>query len=184
MRIAALADPKNRTALLMLAVVIGMGALGFYSYALYRIFCQTTGYGGTTQRALSAPGAVAGKTIVIRFDANKDPKLPWLFKPEVTTQTITIGAQNLAFFDAENLTDHPITGQAAYNVSPDSAGSYFKKIQCFCFTQQTLQPHEHVRMPVQFFVDPKILDDNDMKNVQEITLSYTFYPVDPAKKSR
>jgi len=176
---------KVLTAALTGSLVIGMGVLGFKSYDLYRMFCQTTGYGGTTQRAegKTAPGAVAGHLITIRFDANHLPALKWNFAPEVPTQRVTIGARNLAFFTAENLTDHEITGQAAYNVSPDSVGAYFTKIQCFCFTKQTLKPHEKVRMPVIFFVDPKLIRDDNTKDIPEITLSYTFYPVDPSQKA-
>ncbi len=177
---------KNRTALLAALLVVVMAALGYASVPLYRMFCQATGYAGTTQRAegKQAPGAVVGQTVVIRFDANHAPALKWRFAPETPTQTVTIGARNMAFFTAENLTDHPITGQATYNVTPDVAGIYFTKIACFCFTQQTLKPHEKVRMPVVFYVDPKILSDDTAKRVPEITLSYTFYPVDLPQKAR
>jgi cytochrome c oxidase assembly protein subunit 11 len=176
---------KSRTAALTGLLVLAMSGLGYASVPLYRMFCQATGYAGTTQRAegKSAPGAVAGKTISIRFDANHVPALKWTFAPEVPTQIVTIGARNMAFFDAENLTDHAITGQASYNVMPDVAGMYFTKIQCFCFTKQTLKPHEKVRMPVIFYVDPKILGDDTAKDVPEITLSYTFYPVDLPQKA-
>lgn len=177
---------KRRTAVLAGLLVIGMLTLGYESAALYRLFCKATGYGGTTQRAegAQAPGAVAGQLITIRFDANHVPALKWNFAPEAPTQRVTIGARNMAFFTAENLTDHSITGQASYNVSPDSAGAYFSKIQCFCFTKQTLKPHEKVRMPVIFFVNPKILQDDNTKSISEITLSYTFYPIDPPQKAR
>ena len=119
----------------------------------------------------------------IRFDANHVPTLPWRFTPEAPTQIVTLGARNIAFFDAENLSDVPITGQATYNVTPDTTGAYFHKIQCFCFTQQTLKPHEKVRMPVVFYVDPKISADESNKHVNEITLSYTFFPVDLPRKA-
>ena len=179
----ALAYPNNgkiRTALLATLVVIAMSALGYASVPLYRVFCQATGLNGTTQRAegKTAPGAVAGQMVTVRFDANHVPALKWTFTPEVPSQRVVIGARNLAFFEAENLTDQPITGQAAYNVSPDVAGAYFTKIQCFCFTKQTLKPHQKVRMPVIYYVDPKILKDENAKNMGDITLSYTFYPVD------
>lgn len=174
-----------KTALLPIAIVAFMAGLGFESSTLYRVFCQATGYNGTTQRgsARDVPGAVAGQTISVRFDANHVPTLPWTFKPEVETQRVTLGARNLAFFDAENLSDQPITGQATYNVTPDTTGAYFHKIQCFCFNQQTLQPHQKVRMPVVFYVDPKITSDSADKDVAEITLSYTFYPVDLPRKA-
>ena len=181
---ALTADPKRRTAALMLGVVAFMLALGYASVPLYRIFCQATGYGGTTMRATEAavPGGVAGRTVTIRFDANHASSLPWTFKPEVTTQTVTVGARNIAFFTATNLSDKPVTGTASYNVSPLQSGQYFSKIQCFCFTQQTLAPGQTVRMPVIFFVSPKLLTDDDTKDISEITLSYTFYPVDEAQK--
>ena len=178
-------DAKRRTAALMLGVAAAMLGLGYASVPLYRIFCQATGYGGTTMRASEAavPGAVAGKTVTIRFDANHTSSLPWTFKPEVTTQTVNIGARNIAFFTATNLSDKPVTGSASYNVSPLQSGAYFSKIQCFCFTQQTLAPGQTVRMPVIFFVNPDMLKDADTKDINEITLSYTFYPVDESKKA-
>jgi cytochrome c oxidase assembly protein subunit 11 len=178
-------DPKRRTAALMLGLAGGMLGLGYASVPLYRIFCQATGYGGTTMRASEAavPGAVAGKMMTIRFDANHTSSLPWTFKPEVTTQTVSVGARNVAFFTATNLSDKPVTGSASYNVSPLQSGAYFSKIQCFCFTQQTLAPGQTVRMPVIFFVSPDVLTDPDTKDITEITLSYTFYPVDETKKT-
>ena len=120
--------------------------------------------------------------IEIRFDANHTNALPWMFKPEANTANVTIGEREMAFFVAKNLSDKPITGAASYNVSPASAGAYFTKIQCFCFTQQTLQPGQEVRMPVIYYVDPAILKDMDAREISEITLSYTFYPVDESKK--
>jgi cytochrome c oxidase assembly protein subunit 11 len=178
-------DPKRRTALLLVVLVLAMTSLAYASVPLYRLFCQVTGYNGTTMRASEAnvPGAVAGKTIVVRFDANHTNGLPWNFKPEVPTQTVKIGARNIAFFTATNLSDKPVTGMASYNVTPTQSGLYFNKIQCFCFNQQTLAPGQTVRMPVVFYVDPKILTDPDANDVQEITLSYTFYPVDETKKA-
>ena len=122
-------------------------------------------------------------TVSVRFDANVSPKMPWKFYPEHPRDTVTIGARDMAIFIAKNESSKPITGTATFNVTPDQAGEYFTKIQCFCFTQQTLQPGEQVRMPVLFFVDPKIKDDVDARDIQEITLSYTFYPVDEGKKA-
>lgn len=172
--------PQLRTALIAAAAVCGMTGLGFASVPIYRTFCQATGYGGTTQRGLQAPGAV-GQKVTVAFDANVNPRLPWAFKPEMPEETIDIGARDMAFFTATNKSDKPLTGTASYNVVPEQAGKYFTKIQCFCFTQQTLKPGETVRMPVIFYVDPKIRDDEDTKDVAKITLSYTFYPVDSAK---
>lgn len=175
-------SPKHRTAALATLLAAAMVGLGFASVPLYRLFCQVTGLGGTTQRALAAPGGVAGKTISVRFDANHDPSLPWSFAPERRLETVTVGAREVAFYTATNHSTVPVTGSATYNVTPAQAGGYFSKIQCFCFNEQTLQPGETVRMPVYFFVDPKITTDPDTDDVRQITLSYTFYPVDaPAK---
>ena len=171
---------KLRTALLAALGVAAMTALAFASVPLYRLFCQATGLNGTTNRANEAPGATH-HPVEVAFDTNTSPHLPWRFVPEAESQTVDIGARTMAFFDATNRGAVPITGTATFNVTPAIAGKYFTKIQCFCFTQQTLQPGETQRMPVIYFVDPKILDDPDTKDVQTITLSYTFYPVDSGK---
>lgn len=178
-------DPKQRTAFLALGVAAAMLGLGYASVPLYRLFCNVTGYGGTTMRATEAsvPGAATGKTIDVRFDANRSSSLPWTFKAEANVQTVKIGARNIAFFTATNLSDSTVTGTATYNVTPEASGQYFNKIQCFCFTQQTLAPGQTVRMPVIFFVSPDLLKDPDTKAISEITLSYTFYPVDESKKA-
>jgi cytochrome c oxidase assembly protein subunit 11 len=168
-----------RVAILAAIGVCSMGGLGFAAVPLYRMFCEATGLNGTTQRGLRAPGAV-GQQVTIAFDSNVSAKLPWKFEPERRSDTIDIGGRDMAFFTATNLSNKPVTGTATFNVTPTVAGKYFTKIQCFCFTQQTLQPGETVRMPVIFYVDPKILNDPDTRDVQEITLSYTFYPVDSA----
>jgi cytochrome c oxidase assembly protein subunit 11 len=173
-----------RTGLLAGALGATMMGVGYAAVPLYRIFCQVTGFAGTTRMDPNgkAPGAVAGKGMLVRFDANHVPSLPWSFKPEKPREDITIGERDIAFFVAKNLSDKPVTGAASYNVSPAQAGKYFTKIQCFCFTQQVLKPGEEVRMPVTFYVDPKIIDDPVANQIQEITLSYTFYPVDEGKK--
>ncbi|RUN77095.1 cytochrome c oxidase assembly protein [Sphingomonas sp. TF3] len=173
-------DRKLRTALFAVAGICFMSGLGWASIPLYRLFCQATGLNGTTQRGLVAPGAV-NRQIRIDFDTNVAPHMPWKFAPEHPSETVDIGGRDMAFFTATNTSDHPITGTATYNVTPAQAGKYFTKIQCFCFTQQTLKPGETARMPVIFFVDPKILADPDASDVQTITLSYTFYPVDSTK---
>ena len=173
-----------RTGMLATSLAVAMAGVGYASVPLYRLFCQVTGFGGTTQKAIgeSAPGAVAGKTMSVRFDANHAPSLPWKFHQEVNRETVKVGEQEIAFYVAKNLSDKPVTGTASFNVTPNQAGKYFTKIQCFCFTEQTLQPGQQVRMPVVFYVDPAILKDPAASDVQEITLSYTFYPVDAAKK--
>ena len=170
---AVLTGPKRTAALLVLFVCF-MTGVAWASVPLYRLFCQVTGLNGTTQRGIVAPGAT-DQQIRIDFDANVDPKLPWKFAPENASETIDIGARDMVFFSATNLSDKPVTGMATYNVTPAQAGKYFTKIQCFCFTQQTLKPHETVRMPVIFFVDPKIMTDEDARDIKTITLSYTFY---------
>jgi cytochrome c oxidase assembly protein subunit 11 len=168
---------NRRTALIMSGVVAAMLGLAFASVPLYRMFCELTGFAGTPARAASAPGAVAGR-IGVRFDANIHPGLPWRFEPEQTRVRIQPGARTRIFYLAQNLSARTWTGQAVFNVSPDQVGKYFKKIQCFCFTEQTLKAGEKVDMPVVFFVDPAIKKDPDTKDIDEITLSYTFYPVE------
>jgi cytochrome c oxidase assembly protein subunit 11 len=173
---------NNRIAAIMGGLALAMVGLAFASVPLYRVFCQVTGFNGTTQRAESAaaPGPVAGKQVSVRFDANVSPTLPWRFAPERNTQIVSIGARQMAVFDARNLSARTIAGSAAFNVSPPQAGKYFTKIQCFCFTQQVLKAGEDARMPVIFYVDPKFLKDPDTRDISEITLSYTFYPADQA----
>ncbi len=172
-----------RTGLLAGVLAVGMGGVAYASVPLYRMFCQVTGFAGTTQRAegTTAPGAVQGKLVRVRFDANTSPALPWAFEPEHAVDTIAIGARDLTFFTAKNLSNVPTTGTATFNVTPMQAGQYFTKIQCFCFTEQTLQPGEEMRMPVVFYVDPKIIEDEGTKTISEITLSYTFFPVEKPK---
>ena len=173
--------PPVRTALLAGLGVCFMTGLGFAAVPLYSMFCAATGLNGTTQRGLAAPGAVAGAgRVQIDFDTNVSAKLPWKFAPERPSETVDVGARDMAFFTATNTSNKPVTGTATFNVTPAQAGKYFTKIQCFCFTQQTLKPGETARMPVIFFVDPKMLDDPDAKDIKTITLSYTFYAVDSA----
>jgi cytochrome c oxidase assembly protein subunit 11 len=170
--------PNTRTGLMAGGLAVAMVGLGFASVPLYRLFCQVTGLGGTTQLAEGpAPGTI-GQSITVRFDANHAPTLPWSFAPEKAQQRVAIGERQIAFFTAKNLAGFPVKGTATFNVTPSQAGKYFNKIQCFCFTEQTLTPGKQVRMPVIFFVDPKIMDDPDARDINEITLSYTFYPVD------
>lgn len=160
-------------------VALAMLGLGFAAVPLYRMFCQATGFGGTTQRASLAESktvTIGATSISVRFDGNVDPALPWKFGPSQVSQQMSIGSRKLAYYTAENLSDKPITGVASFNVSPEIAGLYFKKIQCFCFNQQTLMPGEKVEMPVLYFVDPAILKDPDAARIEQITLSYTFHP--------
>jgi cytochrome c oxidase assembly protein subunit 11 len=162
-------------ALALVALVAAMTGLAFASVPLYRMFCQATGYGGVPQRAERAPNQILDRTIRIRFDANVDPALAWTFAPVQRVIDIKIGETTLAYFKATNNSNAPLSGTAVFNVVPELAGRYFTKIECFCFKQQTLAAGASVEMPVTFFVDPKIVDDEDTKNISEITLSYTFY---------
>ncbi|MCT2398288.1 cytochrome c oxidase assembly protein [Novosphingobium mangrovi (ex Huang et al. 2023)] len=169
---------NRKVAMVALSMALGMLGLGYASVPLYRIFCQVTGYGGTTKRvdAAQAAGIVdSGRTISVRFDANVARDMPWDFKPLQRTDTVSIGARDMALFWARNESDQTVTGTASFNVEPEQAAKYFNKIQCFCFTEQTLKPGEAVRMPVLYYIDPAILDDPDNKDVEEITLSYTFH---------
>ena len=170
----------HKTALMAVAGVAGMTGLGFASVPLYEMFCEVTGLNGTTNRGTRAPGAVGGK-ITVAFDSNVGKGLDWGFRPEVESETIDIGARDMAFFTATNRSAVPITGTATFNVTPAQAGKYFTKIECFCFTEQVLKPGETVRMPVIYYVDPKLLTDPDARDIDTITLSYTFYPVEKAK---
>lgn len=155
-----------------------MVGLAYASVPLYQLFCQKTGFNGTTQRATAAPDAATEKFISIRFDANTAASLGWNFTARQRVMDVKIGEQYMAYYSATNLTDKEVTGTAVFNVTPAEAGAYFNKIQCFCFTKQTLKPHESADLPVDFFVDPAILDDLDSKSISEITLSYTFFPAD------
>ena len=168
---------SNRTAAWLALVAVVMVSLSFAAVPFYRWFCQQTGYGGTTSVAEKAPGQALDQRVTVRFDANVDAGMPWHFKPEVNTMDLRIGETALAFFDATNPTDRVVAGQASYNVTPDAAGLYFTKIECFCFTEQVLQPGQSVKMPVTFFVDPAIVHDPEGKLVHEITLSYTFHEI-------
>ena len=173
----AVAQKNGRTAAMMALLVAAMVGLAFASVPLYRLFCQVTGFGGATVRAEAAPGATAGQ-IGVRFDANINPALPWRFEPVQKTVRVHPGARTQIAYRATNLTARRTTGTAVFNVTPTAAGKYFSKIECFCFSEQTLKGGESVDMPVVFFVDPKLREDPDLKSLDEITLSYTFYPVE------
>ena len=169
-----------RVGLMAFAGALAMLGLGYAAVPLYRIFCQVTGFGGTTMIASEADAARAaslasGKTISVRFDGTTASDMPWTFHPGQITDTVTIGERDIATYVARNESSQPITGTATFNVEPEQAGKYFNKIQCFCFTEQTLQPGQEVTMPVLYYVDPAMLDDPNMKGVEQITLSYTFH---------
>ena len=172
-----------RTALVLTCVFASMVGLSFAAVPLYRLFCQVTGFGGTTQVAEIAPHAVE-ETMKVRFNADRAPELPWTFQPKQVEVEVKLGERAMAYYTARNLSDRPVSGTATFNVTPLKAGKYFSKIACFCFTEQTLAPGEQVDMPVDYFVDPAILDDPNLADVTTITLSYTFFPMPDAQSSQ
>lgn len=174
----ALARRHRRVAAVLGGVVVSMVALAYAAVPLYRIFCQVTGFGGTPQMARKASDTVLDRTIIVRFDANVAPGLPWTFVPKVRTMEVRLGETMLAHYQATNTSGRATRGTASFNVAPGSGGIFFNKIECFCFTEQVLQPGQTVDMPVTFFVDPAIVADADAKKLSEITLSYTFHPMD------
>ncbi len=169
---------NSRVVFRLVALVVTMGALAWAAVPFYSWFCRTTGYGGTTNVAAQGSDVVLDRTILVRFDANVAKGMDWQFKPMQREMTLKIGETGLAFYEAYNPTDRVIAGTAAYNVAPDTAGYYFDKIQCFCFTEQVLQPGERIEMPVSFYVDPEIATNPDTARIEAITLSYTFYETD------
>ncbi|WP_292288701.1 cytochrome c oxidase assembly protein [Marivita sp.] len=171
-------DPKNKTALQGVAVVLFMGAMAWASVPLYDWFCRVTGYGGETNVAEAGSRDIVDQTIKVRFDASLERGMPWEFKPKQLEVELRLGEEGLAFYEAYNPTDEPIAGTASYNVAPYGAGLYFSKIACFCFEEQILMPGERVDMPVSFFVDPDIMNDADAKFAKHITLSYTFHQIE------
>ena len=168
---------NNGTALVLFTVVAAMVGLAFASGPLYRLFCQVTGYAGTTQVAnVSQPGPdILDRFVSVRFDANVNHRLPWRFEPVQKMIRVKIGEQALAFYEATNTSDKPIVGTATFNVTPYKAATHFSKIECFCFTEQILLPGQTVRMPVTFFIDPEIVKDKNAESLNTITLSYTFF---------
>ncbi|MFK7867697.1 MAG: cytochrome c oxidase assembly protein [Roseobacter sp.] len=159
-------------------LVVVMGGLAWASVPFYDWFCRVTGFGGVTGVSDVAPEDVLDQTVTVRFDGSLNNHMAWEFKPVVREMEVQIGETGLAFYEAYNPTDRPIAGSASYNVTPYQAGSFFNKIQCFCFEEQVLAPGERVQMPVTFYVDPEIVDDRDGKFIHTITLSYTFYEID------
>lgn len=168
-------DAKQKTAFLLVGVALTMGALSFAAVPFYDWFCRVTGFAGTPSVAAAGATEILDRTVTIRFDANTDRGMAWEFRPVVNEMSLKIGETGLAFYEAYNPTDRVIAGTASFNVAPDQAGGYFTKIECFCFTEQVLQPGERVQMPVTFYVDPEIVDDAEAKFIDHITLSYTFF---------
>lgn len=166
---------QRRVGLVSAGVALGMLGLAFASVPLYRLFCQQTGYGGTTQRTTEASATVLDRKLTVHFDANAAPGLAWKFEAMQEKLDVRIGETTLAFFRVTDTSDKPATGTAVFNVLPEQVGIHFNKIQCFCFTEQVLQPGERVDMPVVFYVDPDLVKDRDAGEIRNITLSYTFY---------
>jgi cytochrome c oxidase assembly protein subunit 11 len=162
------------------AVFVGMVGLSYAAVPLYRMFCQVTGYGGTTQRSAEGASKILDQTMNVRFDANTS-NIPWDFKPAQWQVQVKIGETREIHYVAQNLSDHVIRGRASFNVTPEFAGAYFYKIQCFCFNDTTLKPGEKLEMPVVFYVDPAIVKAEEAKGLKAITLSYTMFQV-PAEK--
>jgi cytochrome c oxidase assembly protein subunit 11 len=173
-----LAARNARLALVCLAIFAVMVGVAFAAAPLYRAFCQATGFNGTVRRVATAPTSVAAGTVVVAFDTNVRG-LAWQFTPNVPSQQVRPGATNLAFFKVTNTSDQPLTGRAVYNVTPESAGAYFSKLECFCFKNQTLAPHQTAEFPVVYYVDPRFGQNDDTRGIEQITLSYTFYPARP-----
>jgi cytochrome c oxidase assembly protein subunit 11 len=179
----ASAERNLRTALICILLVASMIGAAYAAVPLYRLFCEVTGYGGTTKRAEASPGNIINRTMIVEFDANTGPGLPWTFVPAQRRLAVEIGEEAIAYYRAANNSGYPVTGSAVFNVTPNLAGQYFSKIQCFCFIEQTLQPGQSLDMPVVFFIDPKIADDKDLARLKTITLSYTFYRIPEDKLS-
>ncbi len=166
---------KRVTLALLVVVPLAMIGLSFAAVPLYRVFCQSTGFGGTPQRSADAATRTLGRTIEIRFNTDVNGELPWTFRPNQRSVTLKIGETGLATFHAHNKSATPVVGTAVYNVTPEKIGKYFVKMQCFCFSLQALQPLESADLPVAFYVDPAIAEDRNLDDVSVVTLSYTFY---------
>lgn len=171
-------DKNTKTISAVFLTVAVMVGLAFASVPLYRMFCQVTGFGGTTMRSDKLPDTQLDRVVTIKFDANTARSLNWSFKPEKFSEDVKLGQQGLIAFIARNKDKQPTAGSALFNVTPEKAGQYFHKIQCFCFGEQLLQSGEEMHMPVVFYVDPSLNDDPEMDDVKTITLSYTFYPAE------
>ena len=171
-------DKKKKTIFYLVFLVLFMASASFLSVPFYNWFCKVTGYGGATNVAQKESDVISDKVISVRFDASLEKGLEWEVKPVQRNMTLNLGETGLAFYEAYNPTDKPIAAQASFNVVPFSVGNFFNKIDCFCFTEQILQPGEKIKMPVSFYVDPDLINNLESKNVTSVTLSYTFYEID------
>lgn len=171
-----MAEKKSKNLAIILSLLaLAMLGMAFAAVPIYRLFCQKTGFGGTTQKAIQLSNETTDRIINVRFNADVHRDLPWRFRPLQTQVRVRVGENALVFYESQSYSDRPIVGMATYNVTPDKAGIYFNKVVCFCFEEQQLHPHQRVEMPVYFFIDPKFADDPNMKDVETITLSYTFF---------
>ncbi|MEL6477241.1 MAG: cytochrome c oxidase assembly protein [Pseudomonadota bacterium] len=173
----------TKIALRLVGVVVFMVGMAFAAVPLYDLFCRVTGYGGTTQTDAAPSDVVLDRTVTVRFDASTMSGMPWEFKPMQRQAELRIGETGLAFYEAHNPTARPVTGTASFNVTPFSAGPYFVKMECFCFTETTLQPGERMTMPVSYYIDPELVDDAEAGRIHTITLSYTFFETEPSEAS-
>ena len=171
-------DKKKKTIFYLVFLVLFMASASFLSVPFYNWFCKVTGYGGATNVGQKESDIISDKVISVRFDASLEKGLEWEVKPVQRNMTLNLGETGLAFYEAYNPTDKPIAAQASFNVVPFSVGNFFNKIECFCFTEQILQPGEKIKMPVSFYVDPDLINNLESKNVTSVTLSYTFYEID------
>ncbi len=169
-------------AVICAGIVAGMVGASFAAVPLYKLYCQVTGFQGTTQRAEKGSDTVLDRVVRVHFDGNVAGNLPWTFEPVQPWIDVKVGENQLAFYRATNTSDHATTGTAVFNVTPDPVGPHFNKVQCFCFTEQRLEPGQSMEMPVSFFVDPKFATDEETSHLSELTLSYSFYPVKEPKK--
>ena len=166
----------QRTALICTAVVLGMTGLSFAAVPLYDMFCKATGFGGTPKVGTAGAGRILDRTITVRFDANVAPGLGWRFTPENPDIKLRVGETQTVFYKITNRSDRASTGIATYNVTPEKSAAFFVKIQCFCFTEHTLQPGESLEAPVVFYIDPEIADNRELNGINSLTLSYTYFP--------
>jgi cytochrome c oxidase assembly protein subunit 11 len=171
----SLARRNRRTAVAAFGFVAFMGGLSFAAVPLYDLFCRVTGFGGTVQIGQAAPGATSDRTITVRFNATTHPHLPWRFEPGQQAVTLRLGEEGIGFYTARNLADRPVEGVSTYNVTPEVVGRYFHKVACFCFEAQTLAPGQDVDMPLAFWVDPRIADDPNTRDIRTITINYSFF---------
>lgn len=173
--VADVSRRNRRMALVLSGLVAGMIGLSFASVPLYSLFCRVTGFGGATMVATKIANRVLDRVITVQFNADVNNSLPWEFAPDQRSVDVRLGEAVTITYHAHNLSDKALVGTAAYNVTPDKVGQYFNKLQCFCFTEQRLEPGQRVEMPVNFYVDPALADDPEMADVKIITLSYTFF---------